>query len=41
MKAGSQSVNPSNTKSRKASARLKKSGSVDDAAGVFYNMIRS
>ena len=41
MKAGSQSINPSNTKSRKASARLKKSGSVDDAAGVFYNMIRS
>jgi len=41
MKAGSQSVNPSNTKSRKASARLQKSGSVDDAAGVFYNMIRS
>ena len=41
MKAGSQSINPSSTKSRKASARLKKSGSVDDAAGVFYNMIRS
>ena len=41
MKAGSQSINPSSTKSRKASARLKKSGSVDDAASVFYNMIRS
>ena len=41
MKAGSQSINPSNTKSRKASVRLKKSGSVDDAASVFYNMIRS
>ena len=41
LKAGSQSINPSSTKSRKASARLKKSGSVDDAAGVFYNMIRS
>ena len=41
MKAGSQSINPSSTKSRKASARLKKSGSVDDAAGVFYNMIRA
>ena len=41
MKAGSQSVNPSKTASRKASARLKKSGSVDDASAVFYNMIRS
>jgi hypothetical protein len=41
MKAGSQSVNPSSTSSKKASARLQKSGSVDDAAGVFYNMIRS
>ena len=41
MKAGSQSINPSSTKSRKASARLKKSGSVDDAQAVFYNMIRS
>ena len=41
MKAGSQSINPSNTKSRKASARLQKSGSVEDAQSVFYNMIRS
>ena len=41
MKAGSQSINPSSTKSRKASARLQKSGSVDDAQAVFYNMIRS
>ena len=41
MKAGSQSVNPSSTSSKKASARLQKSGSVEDAQSVFYNMIRS
>ena len=41
MKAGSQSVDLSSAKSKKASARLKKSGRVEDAAGVFYNMIRS
>ncbi len=40
MKGGSQS-DPRTVKSGKASARLKKSGSVDDAASVFYNMIRS
>ena len=41
MKAGSQSVDLSSAKSKKASARLKKSGRVEDAAGVFFNMIRS
>ena len=41
MKAGSQSINPSSTSSKKASARLQKSGSVEDAQSVFYNMIRS
>ena len=32
---------PSKMKAGKAAQRLKKSGSVEDAAGVFYNMIRS
>jgi len=41
MKGGSQSQDPRTVKSGKASARLKKSGSIDDAASVFYNMIRS
>ena len=41
MKAGSNSINPSSTSSKKASARLQKSGSVEDAQSVFYNMIRS
>jgi len=41
MKAGSNSINPSSTNSKKASARLQKSGSVEDAQSVFYNMIRS
>jgi hypothetical protein len=41
MRAGSQSEEPSKMKAGKASQRLKKSGSVEDAAGVFYNMIRS
>ena len=41
MKAGSQSIDPRSTKSKKASARLQKSGSVEDAAGVLYNMIRN
>ena len=41
MKAGSQAGDPKEVRSGKASARLKKSGSVDDAASVFYNMIRS
>jgi hypothetical protein len=41
MKAGSQSINPSSTKSKKASERLRKSGKVEDAQAVFYNMIRS
>jgi len=41
MKAGSQAGDPKQMRSGKASARLKKSGSVDDAASVFYNMIRS
>jgi len=40
MKGGSQS-DPRTVKSGKASARLKKSGSIDDAASVFFNMIRS
>lgn len=40
MKGGSSSVNPSGSRQAKASARLKKSGSVDDAAAVFYNMFR-
>ena len=41
MKGGSQAGDPKEIRSGKASARLKKSGSVDDAASVFYNMIRS
>jgi hypothetical protein len=41
MKGGSQAGDPREARSGKASARLKKSGSVDDAANVFYNMIRS
>jgi len=41
MKAGSKSGEPSQLKAGKAAARLKKTGSVDDAAGVFFNMIRS
>jgi hypothetical protein len=41
MRAGSQSEEPSKMKAGKAAQRLKKSGSVEDAAGVFYNMIRS
>jgi len=41
MKGGSQAGDPKQIRSGKASARLKKSGSVDDAANVFYNMIRS
>ena len=41
MKAGSNPGDPKEIRSGKASARLKKSGSVDDAASVFYNMIRS
>ena len=41
LRAGSQSGEPSKLKAGKAAQRLKKSGSVEDAAGVFYNMIRS
>ena len=41
MKAGSKASDPKGVKSKKASVRLKKSGSIDDAASVFYNMIRS
>ena len=41
MKGGSQAGDPKEIRSGKASARVKKSGSVDDAAQVFYNMIRS
>jgi len=41
MKAGSQSINPSSAKSKKASERLRKSGRIEDAQAVFYNMIRS
>ena len=41
MKAGSQSVDLSNVKSKKASDKLRKSGRVEDAASVFYNMIRN
>ena len=41
MKAGSKSGEPSQLKAGKAAARLKKTGHVDDAAGVFFNMIRS
>ena len=38
MSGGSASVNPSSSRSRKASQRLSKSGSIDDAAAVFRNM---
>jgi len=41
MKAGSKAGDPREVRAGKASARLQKSGSVDDAAAVFYNMIRS
>ena len=41
MKAGSKSGDPRNISATKASKRLKKSGSIEDAASVFYNMIRS
>ena len=41
MKAGSQSEEPSKLKAGKAAKRLKKSGSVEDAAQIFYNHIRS
>jgi hypothetical protein len=41
MKPGSKSGDPGRIKQGKASERLKKSGRVEDAAGVFYNMIRS
>ena len=41
MKGGSQAGDPKQVRSGKASARLRKSGSIDDAASVFYNMIRS
>ena len=38
MKGGSASINPSSSRSRKASQRLAKSGSIDDAAAVFKHM---
>ena len=41
MKPGSKSGDPGRIKQGKASERLKKSGRVEDAAGVFYNIIRS
>ena len=41
MKPGSKSGDPTKIKSGKAMERLRKSGSVDDAAAVFYNHIRS
>ena len=41
MKAGSKSGDPREISNSKASKRLKKSGSIDDAASVYYNMIRS
>ncbi len=41
MKAGSKSGDPRTISNSKAQKRLKKSGSIDDAASVFYNMIRS
>lgn len=41
LKAGSQAEDPRRVKSGKASARLRKTGKVEDAASVFYNMIRS
>ena len=41
MKPGSKSSDPGKIKQGKASERLKKSGRVEDAAGIFYNLIRS
>jgi len=41
MKPGSKSGDPGRIKQGKATERLKKSGRVEDAAGVFYNLIRS
>ena len=41
MKPGSKSGDPGRIKQGKAAERLKKTGRVEDAAGVFYNMIRS
>jgi len=41
MKPGSKSGDPGRIKQGKATERLKKSGRVEDAAGVFYNIIRS
>jgi hypothetical protein len=41
MKPGSKSGDPGKIKQGKAAERLKKSGRVEDAAGVFYNIIRS
>ena len=41
MKPGSKSGDPTKIKSGKAMERLRKSGSIDDAAAVFYNHIRS
>ena len=41
MKPGSKSGDPSKIKTGKAMERLKKTGSIDDAAAVFYNHIRS
>jgi len=41
MKPGSKSGDPGRINAGKAAERLKKSGRVEDAAGVFYNMIRS
>ena len=41
MKPGSKSGDPGRIKQGKAAERLKKSGRVEDAAGVFYNIIRS
>ena len=41
MKAGSKSGDPSSARVVKAATRLKQSGNLEDAAGVFYNMIRS
>ena len=41
MKPGSKSGDPGRIKQGKAAERLKQSGRVEDAAGVFYNMIRS
>jgi chromosome segregation ATPase len=41
MKPGSKSGDPGRIKQGKAAERLKQSGRVEDAAGVFYNIIRS